>query len=73
MLTAGVVSALFQVLGTFQQAVLRCREAGELDAVLVFQLVAFLVDHHGDVMAVPQDMKSAVEDRLRLLERPQVQ
>ena len=61
-----------QVLGTFQHAVLRSREETELDAVLVFQLVSFLVDHHMDVLAVPTDMKEAVEDRLRMLEKPQV-
>ena len=60
------------MLGTFQHAVLRSREETELDAVLVFQLVSFLVDHHMDILAVPTDMKEAVEDRLRMLEKPQV-
>ncbi|XP_076441420.1 DEP domain-containing protein 1A-like [Babylonia areolata] len=60
------------VLGTFQHAVLRAPEETDLDAVLVFQLVSFLVDHHMDIMAVPTDMKDVVEDRLRDLEKPQI-
>ncbi|KAL8581468.1 hypothetical protein ACOMHN_004353 [Nucella lapillus] len=50
----------------------RGRGEGELDAVLVFQLVSFLVDHHMDVMAVPTDLKHAVEGRLTALEKPQI-
>ena len=67
-----VTMIVWQVLGTFQHAVLRSPEETDLDAVLVFQLVSFLVDHHTDVLAVPTYMKEAVEERLRSLEKPQV-
>ena len=66
------VRVCVQVLGTFQAVVLQSREETELDSVLVFQLVSFLVDHHMDIMAVPADMKQSVEEKLRLLEKPQV-
>lgn len=66
------LTLVLQVLGTFQNAILRSHEETELDAVLVFQLVSFLVDHHMDIMEPPTDMKDAVENRLRSLEKPQV-
>ncbi|XP_025111005.1 DEP domain-containing protein 1B-like isoform X3 [Pomacea canaliculata] len=60
------------VLGTFQKAVLCSPEEPDLDEVLVLQLLSFMVDHHAHILAVPQDMKDAVEDRLRALEKPQI-
>nr|KAG5711751.1 hypothetical protein BaRGS_023515 [Batillaria attramentaria] len=60
------------VLGTFQRAVLQSGENAELDEVLVLQLMSFLMDHHMDILAVPIDMKEAVEDRLKALEKPQI-
>ena len=63
---------MFQVLGTFQSAIIGCGDGVGRDPVSVFLLVSSLVDHYRQVLQVPPGLRSSVEERLRLLEMPQV-
>ncbi|XP_052775128.1 DEP domain-containing protein 1A-like isoform X5 [Mya arenaria] len=57
------------LLETFYRAVLCSQEEGDMDDLLVIQLVAFLMDHYVNIFSVPADLKATVEARIAKLQR----
>ncbi|XP_052775125.1 DEP domain-containing protein 1B-like isoform X2 [Mya arenaria] len=60
------------LLETFYRAVLCSQEEGDMDDLLVIQLVAFLMDHYVNIFSVPADLKATVEARIAKLQRTKV-
>ena len=63
---------LCQVINTFYRCILSSHEEADMDEILVPQIVAFLLDNHTEVLSVPTELKTHVEERLKDMQKPQV-
>ncbi|XP_071120742.1 DEP domain-containing protein 1A-like isoform X2 [Mytilus edulis] len=60
------------LLETFYRSILSCQDEADMEDLLVMRIVSFLIDHGVDIMLVPKDLKSAVEEKLANMTKTQV-
>ena len=60
----------FQVLSTFYKSILRSPK--DEDEMVVLQLVSFMLDFYAEILSPPENIKTQVSDRLKVLQNPQV-
>ncbi|KAJ8305958.1 hypothetical protein KUTeg_016503, partial [Tegillarca granosa] len=60
------------LLETFYRSILCSQDESDMEDVMVMMIVSFLMDHHADIMAVPTDLKSEVEDRVSNVSKTQM-
>ncbi|GFN95197.1 dep domain-containing protein 1a [Plakobranchus ocellatus] len=58
------------VLSTFYKAIFR--SISDEDEMVVLQLVSFMLDFYAEIFSPPENIKSQVSDRLKVLQNPQV-
>ncbi|GFR90022.1 DEP domain-containing protein 1A [Elysia marginata] len=57
------------VLSTFYKSILRSRK--DDDEMVVLQLVSFMLDFYAEILSPPDNIKSQVSERLKVLQNPQ--
>ncbi|XP_066548576.1 DEP domain-containing protein 1A [Amia ocellicauda] len=57
---------------TFSRCVLCCEEEVDLDELLATRLVSFLMDHHLEILQVPEYLMTAVQDHIDYLRKVQI-
>ncbi|XP_071118209.1 DEP domain-containing protein 1B-like [Haliotis cracherodii] len=60
------------LLDTFTRTILSSHEEADMDELLVRQIVSFLIDNYAEIMTAPLDLKVAVEERLKDMQKPQI-
>ncbi|VDI58246.1 Hypothetical predicted protein [Mytilus galloprovincialis] len=60
------------LLETFYRSILSCQDEADMEDLLVMRIVSFLIDHGVDIMLVPKDLKSAVEEKLANMTKTQI-
>ncbi|CAK8683233.1 unnamed protein product [Clavelina lepadiformis] len=64
------ISTRVLLLHTFSRHILSCFEEVHLDELLAMRLVTFLIDHHAEVMKVPENIATEVDEKLKRIQRP---
>ena len=57
---------------TFYKAILRPLDESNFDEFVAMQVVSFMLDFYDEILSPPAGVKSLVNERLRVLQKPQV-
>lgn len=60
------------LLETFYRSIISCQDEADMEDLLAMRIVSFLIDHGIDIMMVPKDLKSAVDEKLLHMSKTQV-